>query len=286
MLSPAELQQLCESACEAARTAGAYIAAEVGKHHAVEGKEGGDTLASQVVTAVDLRAQELILAALAPSIETYDLGLLTEESADSGSRFSKAHFWCVDPLDGTLPFTEQRPGYAVSIALLTRAGEPLIGVVFDPVERVLYSAIQGNGANRNGRQWQLLTPTALRLCCDRSLSKHPRYDALCSALANEATARNLSVEVRSTGGAVMNALWLMEAGCGWYGKPPKRATGGGSIWDYAATACIARELGALATAFDGSPLALNGKSTFMHQQGISMGTDDSLTTIARYALNS
>ncbi|MFK7852270.1 MAG: inositol monophosphatase [Akkermansiaceae bacterium] len=86
----------------------------------VEEKEGGDSRASQIVTEVDIKCQTAILEVLEPSFQKYDLGLLTEELEDDGSRLEKPAFWCVDPLDGTLPFTERRPGYAVSIALVAR----------------------------------------------------------------------------------------------------------------------------------------------------------------------
>ena len=54
--------------------------------------------------------------------ERYDLALLTEELEDDGSRHVKDYFWCIDPIDGTLPFTQKKPGYGVSIALVARDG--------------------------------------------------------------------------------------------------------------------------------------------------------------------
>ena len=54
--------------------------------------------------------------------QKYDFGILTEETPDNGSRLVKDYFWCVDPLDGTLPFTEGTPGYSVSIALVSKSG--------------------------------------------------------------------------------------------------------------------------------------------------------------------
>ena len=51
--------------------------------------------------------------------------VLTEETEDDGGRLRADYFWCVDPLDGTLPFIEGRPGSAVSIALIARDGTPV-----------------------------------------------------------------------------------------------------------------------------------------------------------------
>jgi 3'-phosphoadenosine 5'-phosphosulfate (PAPS) 3'-phosphatase len=52
-------------------------------------------------------------------------------------------------------------------------------------------------------------------------------------------------------------------------KFPKKENGGGSIWDFAATACIYQELGLSATNFTGGRLDLNRKnSTFMNHEGV------------------
>jgi len=52
-------------------------------------------------------------------------------------------------------------------------------------------------------------------------------------------------------------------------KFPKKEKGGGSIWDYAATACIYNELGFPATNFNGEKLDLNKKGdAFMNHEGV------------------
>ena len=101
-----DLQLLAESAVVAARTAGRIISRYSNQEIEVEHKDGGHTYASQVVTEVDRKAQDAILEILNPSCDEYDFALLTEESEDDHSRFQKDYFWCIDPLDGTLPFTK------------------------------------------------------------------------------------------------------------------------------------------------------------------------------------
>jgi 3'(2'), 5'-bisphosphate nucleotidase/myo-inositol-1(or 4)-monophosphatase len=114
------LLALSQLAIEAAKKAGALISEYSTKDVEVKNKEAADSLAAQVVTEVDVKAQNTILEVLSPSLTTYDLALLTEESVDDKSRFEKDYFWCIDPMDGTLAFTEKTPGYAVSIALVSR----------------------------------------------------------------------------------------------------------------------------------------------------------------------
>ena len=122
----------------------------MGQHREALTKDGGgNTLASQVVTEVDLDSQRLILGLLEESMVGFSLGLLAEESDDNSSRFETEAFWCIDPLDGTLPFIEGAPDYSVSIALVSREGEPLVGVVRDPVEEVTYHAYRQGGTFMN-----------------------------------------------------------------------------------------------------------------------------------------
>ena len=116
------LQELCQVAVTAARSAGEIIQTHVNQEIVVSHKEGGDTLASQVVTKVDRMAEEAIVATIKPISGKRDIAILTEETPDDGSRFENDYFWSIDPMDGTLAFVEKKPGYAVSIGLVARQG--------------------------------------------------------------------------------------------------------------------------------------------------------------------
>ena len=67
----------------------------------------------------------------------------------------------------------------------------------------------------------------------------------------------------------MCAILALENGPACFFKLPKKEIGGGSIWDYAATACIYQEFGLQATTFSGDTLDLNKRdSTFMNDEGV------------------
>ena len=279
-LTPPNLIQLAEYAITAAKKAGKHISET--RPLNVERKEGGDTLASQVVTEVDQQSQDIVLEVLNPTLSKFDLALLTEESPDDGRRLEKDYFWCIDPIDGTLPFIEGVPGYAVSIALISRAGVPQIGVVYDPVEHTLYHAIKGQGAFRNSQPWTIEQNgehrSQLHLIIDRSVTEEPRYPKVITELEKiMATLGLQSLEIITHGGGVMNACWVLEHAPACYFKFPKPQEGGGSFWDYAATACLFHELGAVATDLHGNPLDLNRPdSTFMNHRGILFATNEAL----------
>ena len=70
-------------------------------------------------------------------------------------------------------------------------------------------------------------------------------------------------------GSVLNSIRVLENGPGCMLKLPKKENGGGSIWDFAATACIYQELGLPATNFAGGRLDLNRKDgSFMSHEGV------------------
>jgi fructose-1,6-bisphosphatase/inositol monophosphatase family enzyme len=280
-LSAEDLIQLVGCAATAVKEAGILIAQYDGREVLLQHKAGGESLASQVVTEVDELSQAIILKHLLPTCAVYDLALLTEEQPDDGSRLEKDAFWCIDPLDGTLPFTESIPGYAVSIALVARDGTPLIGVVYDPSTGTQYQAVQGQGALRNSEPWTLPPSSEaapLSFISDRSIVIHPQFDgalAQLQVLASELG--QVGLETTLTGGAVMNALWVLEQAPACYFKFPKPQAGGGSLWDYAATACIYAELGAWCSDVAGQRLDLNrADSTFMNHRGVLFASDRAL----------
>ena len=274
-LSSNDLLELCKIAISAAYEAGAVIREQAKLQVAVQSKKGGDSLASQVVTEVDFMCQDIILKYLIPTCEKFDLALLSEEKPDDGSRLDKGYFWCIDPLDGTLSFIDQLPGYAVSIALVSRSGISQIGVIFDPVEQTLYHAIIGHGAYRNERPWSA-KPTsdkpekALTVVLDRSFEQRSYYKKVLNELENVATEFGLDgVKQIPFGGAVMNACLVLENIPACYFKFPKPQQGGGSFWDFSATSCLFTEIGANVSDIYGNDLELNREgSCFMNKQGV------------------
>ncbi|MEM9057630.1 MAG: inositol monophosphatase family protein [Pseudomonadota bacterium] len=263
------LATLAQLAADAALAAGRYVAAT--RPSRVERKDGGGSLAAQVVTEVDRASQQILLDTLAPSLERYDLAMLSEERPDDGGRLEKDHFWCIDPIDGTLCFVDDRPGYAVSVALVSRAGAPLIGVVHDPVNDVLYRALRGHGAWRNGVAWHpdlSARDHAPTVFTDSSELARPTFAAV---------AADVGAKPGAQGGAVMNAVRCLEAPPACYFKQTKATPGGGCFWDFAATACLYREVGAWVSDVAGAPLELNRRDSLrLNHCGVLYATNESL----------
>jgi len=238
-LTDSQLNELLEIATTAILAAGKIIAQYQGQVIETELKKGGTSLASKVVTEVDSKAENAILDILTPTLKAYNLGLLSEETIDDNSRFEKPYFWCIDPLDGTLLFTQNQEGYSASIALVNQEGEAVIGIVYDPRNDNLYSAIKGKGAIKNGQPFYI-----------------------------DNKEKDVTI-INGAGGAVMQAIATLElAPCLFY-KKPKTDEGGGCLWDYAASSVIHTEAGGLNSDYSFKPLNLNSSETvFMNNHGV------------------
>lgn len=285
------LKQLCDVAIEAARAAGRLIQSTDRNTLQQHFKAAGSSAASQIVTELDLRSEALIRQHLEPSCEEWNITFVGEESSQTGrqgirDRLLKPYHWCVDPLDGTLPFIEGNAGYAVSIALVDQSGVPLIGVVYDPVAATLMHAIKGQGAYRDNIPFTSaeFLSTSLMVFADASFSEHQNYDGILNTLnaCAEDSGRD-EVVIGYGSGAVKNACQVLDYPAACYIKLPKPEDGGGSIWDFAATACIVREAGGWVSDIHGQALDLNREqSTFLNHRGVVYASTE---RIARYLIN-
>ncbi|MCK5666565.1 MAG: hypothetical protein KAI17_23905 [Thiotrichaceae bacterium] len=284
LLSRNDVFLLSDAAICAAYKAGEIVAQHSQLELAVQHKKAGQSLASQVLTEVDLLCQDIILKTLLSSCKKFDIALLSEESNDDKTRLEKEYFWSIDPLDGTLPFIESTSGYAVSIALVSRSGTALIGVIYDPAEQTLYHAIKDSGVFRNKQAWSLQQESgakkqALTIVSDRSFVELNNYTKIMQEFETIAYELGFSGGVKTIqhGGAAMNACWVLEKAPACYFKFPKPEDGGGSLWDFAATTCLFLEIGAIASDIYGNPLDLNrSDSTFMNHRGVLFSSDGDL----------
>ena len=94
--------------------------------------------------AADSRLKEILMVARP------NYGWLSEETVDSPERLTKDRVWVVDPLDGTKEFIEGVPNFVVSIALVEN-GDPIVGVLYNPVTKETFTAAKGEGAFLNGK---------------------------------------------------------------------------------------------------------------------------------------
>jgi 3'(2'), 5'-bisphosphate nucleotidase len=130
------------SLMEAARNAGAKILEIYGRDFEVEYK--GD---NSPLTEADKAANEAIMAFLERAYP--EIPVISEENraVPYRERSDWGRFWLVDPLDGTKEFIKKNGEFTVNIALV-EGSRPILGVVYRPVDDILYLGVENSGAWR------------------------------------------------------------------------------------------------------------------------------------------
>jgi myo-inositol-1(or 4)-monophosphatase len=134
----------------------------------IEYKAGDST----PVTNADLAADALLTRRLRAARPDY--GWLSEETADDADRLSCKRLFVVDPIDGTRAFLNDKPWWAVSIAIVEGV-RPTAGVVFAPQLEETYAAAAGAGATLNGAAIHASAATRLE---DSGMVADPRLFTL------------------------------------------------------------------------------------------------------------
>jgi myo-inositol-1(or 4)-monophosphatase len=222
--------------CAMARGAGEILRA--GFNHSNEVKLKG---VIDLITEVDQQSEEYLLAEIRRRFP--DHNIVAEESG--GVEHNSEHTWYVDPIDGTTNYAHGLPIFSVSIGYVYR-GEPILGVVFNPISDELFSAERGKGAWLN----ECSIHTASRTELEKSLlvTGLP-YDRFTNPDNNLDNVRRFALRsrgIRRLGSAALD-LCFVAAG---------RVDGYWEIrlepWDLAAGMLIALEAGAWVTKRDGS----------------------------------
>jgi myo-inositol-1(or 4)-monophosphatase len=188
---------------------------------------------TDVVTAADTALEALVrerLAQLRPGEP-----VVGEEGG--GAAEPGAVTWVVDPIDGTINFLYGLPWYAVSLAA-TRDGVSLAGVVAEPASGRLWSAALGAGATCDGRPLRASAVTALDMTLvgtgfAYSAERRTRQAAFVAGLLPRVR------DLRRSGSS---ALDVCSVAAGWLDAYVEH---GPNWWDWAASALIAREAGAV-----------------------------------------
>lgn len=145
--SPTIYREALEKACEAADRAWEAIEPIYHGSYEVEHKPDGP------VTEADRLADEVILETLQGAYPTPEYGYLTEESVDDERRLRSARVWIIDPIDGTRDFIRHNGHFTIHIAMVEQFGDgvwrAVVGLVYQPEERIAFTAIRGEGAWRH-----------------------------------------------------------------------------------------------------------------------------------------
>jgi len=239
-----------EVATELARAAGAVLLEHYNSPFLVEQKINAlDEI--EEVTAADREANELIVSRLQE--EFPDDGILAEESSDSEDRLQKDRVWLIDPMDGTKNFIARDGDFAVQIGLAVN-GESFVGVVYQPVRKVLYRAVRGGGAwieDEDSLAARMsvssqTNPSEMVLASSRS-HRSPRMERVVSEFGFKKEMRRGSVGVK------IGLIAEQKADLYLHLSPSTKQ------WDTCAPEIILVEAGGRLTDLFGQPIRYNGR---------------------------
>ena len=236
-------EDLLDVAVDAARAAGTFLLDGRGGARRIETKSS----ATDMVSDMDRGAEAMIKAAIGDR-RPGDAVLGEEGGASAGDTTTR---WIVDPLDGTTNYLYGFPAWSVSIAAEV-GGVVVVGVVYDPTHGELWTATKGAGARRNAELLPPLgdpTPLATALVAtgfayvaERRAEQGARVAALLPRIR----------DIRRAGSAALDLCWLAA------GRVDAYFEAGTNLWDWAAGALIAEEVGAWVGGFDGGPPSTAG----------------------------
>lgn len=136
-----DLNRLCAQVRSLALEMGEFLKDERKKFNFEDIEKKGN---NDFVTYVDKEAERRIVVDLHRFLP--EAGFVTEEG--TASFHGEMYAWIIDPIDGTTNYIHNAPPYCISIALV-KGHEPLLGVIYLPVEDELFYATRDSMAYLN-----------------------------------------------------------------------------------------------------------------------------------------
>lgn len=195
------------------------------------------------VTEFDQATEELVVRRLRS--ERPDDSIVGEEGTDQ--RGTSGLEWHIDPIDGTVNFVYDLPGWCTSVAVLCD-GTPIAGAVYAPVVDELYSAAIGEGATINGTSITVSGATDLATALPATGFSYQLGERRVEQAERIARVLPQVRDIRRQGSA---ALDLAYVACGRVDAYMEEFL---SSWDVAAGVLLVTEAGGTVSAFDGTML--------------------------------
>lgn len=187
-----------------------------------------------LVTAADKDCEALLTSRLGEAFPEH--GALAEEG--TSTKGSSGYTWVLDPLDGTTSFAHGFPQFSISLALVDKDSQPVIGVVYAPVLGNYFEAFAGGGARCNGRTISASGHGEIEGSLLGTGFPYDRRERMEIILERTKRILNRAHDLRRTGTAALDLCYVAAGELDGYYEDGLKA------WDVAAALLIAREAGA------------------------------------------
>lgn len=203
--------------------------------------------AGDLITEVDRKSEDLIIQQIQKFFPSHSI--LAEESGQVVIKKEADFLWLVDPLDGTTNYTHQYPLVAVSLGLLYQ-GQPILGVVYNPIMEELYLAAHQLGATLNGASIKVSQVSSLPNSLLGTGFAYNRRETSDTNYAEFCYFTHLTQGVRRGGSAALDLAYVAAGRLDGYWEQ------GLKPWDIAAGIVLVKEAGGSVSDYDLNPLQL------------------------------
>ena len=192
------------------------------------------------VTEADLASEKAILEVIKKDFPNHFI--LSEEAGEI--KMDSEYKWIIDPIDGTINFSNGIPICCVSIGL-EHAGKLVMGAVYNPLMDEFFFAQKGFGASLNDKKISVSKKSDLSKSCLVTGFPYKYLDTENSPLEVFERFIRKGIAVRRLGSAALDLCWTAAGRFdGFYEHSIK-------AWDNAAGIIILEEAGGKVTGFDG-----------------------------------
>ncbi len=197
------------------------------------------------VTEFDLKSEKYVVG----EIRRHYAGaaIITEETPHQQGNADLR--FIIDPLDGTVNFAHGFPVYCVSIGV-ELAGQPLLGVVYDPERDELFHAVAGGGAFCNGRRLHVSGEKSLHRALLATGFAYDIGTARRNNLGLFARMAKQAQGIRRPGSAAIDLCWLAAGRVDGFWELKLHP------WDTAAASVLVSEAGGRLSRIDGRPYSI------------------------------
>jgi 3'(2'), 5'-bisphosphate nucleotidase len=205
-------------------------------------------------TVADKEAEAVLCATLNALPQQFPI--IAEEASEGELPLEVSHetFWLLDPLDGTREFLSHTDEFTVNIGLVHQ-GIPVFGMVYIPVEGLLFFGRQGRGAcmmQRDGIAIPLTASTRplnqLRMITSRQTKASPQ-----AFLDKIAPMAQVTTELHA--GSSLKFCRIAQDRADIYPRPGRTM-----MWDTCAGDALLRSMGGMVMDATGAPLIYDSKT--------------------------
>ncbi len=204
---------------------------------------------NDLVTEADLASEKAIISIIKQ--EFPDHFILSEEAGEI--RMDSEYKWFIDPIDGTINFANGIPLCCVSIGL-EKAGEMILGAVYNPNMNEFFFAEKESGATLNETKIAVSDKTEVSTSCLVTGFPYSYLDMPNGPLQVFERLIRKGIPVRRLGSAAIDLCWVAAGRFDGFYEHKLQA------WDSAAGALIVKEAGGAVTDHNG-----NAYSPYTHQ---------------------